>query len=556
MFRKYQLFLMLLIGVVFSMAVTVNTVHAELSVKIEVKPEINIHKLHVGSELQKIQLTAKANDPALRFVWTDDGPGELIGEKTTIGDYAFIIYQLPDMIDEKSQQTTINVTVSNDAGEQASDSITFTLTDPTLSLQEELSGTIEQLVTIADHYVEIKYWTSPEKTNAFAIYKQVLERDPNNTHAQEKLHEIAQGYKAWGDENYEKLSSYRNRQAAQNDAKTFYERYLLVAQYLLDTLSGFTITEQTLRQLQAEHVPDEIVNNLGNIKDQELHDKEEFLDLLKKTIGRDQTVTHQEVILKYARTLDNSSFQQEFEEVQQKLEELNNPPELSAKLIGELQQVLPQKLEQYKRLREREEQQPEAKENDDIIAIIRDMVEAMEGIEKLTDSPLDQVGQYTQQAETCFERERFTTPPGKNAVELYQDVLALDPANWNARARLYEIAATYREWEQTSRQGRNAEQADIFNKQYELILQELLQNLEEQLDQAENKLTKAQKDGDKREAIVQTLKVLEALRFIRRVYTKFAQETSEMKQFTKNLNQTINSYEQQLLGQTTILQEG
>ena len=61
---------------------------------------------------------------------------------------------------------------------------------------------------------------------------------------------------------------------------------------------AFKITEQSLENLKSEDVPDDILEKLQNLKDQEFTE-EEFLDILKITIGDEQTVRFKSLILKY-----------------------------------------------------------------------------------------------------------------------------------------------------------------------------------------------------------------------------------------------------------------
>ncbi len=63
----------------------------------------------------------------------------------------------------------------------------------------------------------------------------------------------------------------------------------------------FTITEQCLEKLKAENVPDEILKKLESLKDQNTLGEEEFLGILKKTIGDEQSVKFKSLIVKLAK---------------------------------------------------------------------------------------------------------------------------------------------------------------------------------------------------------------------------------------------------------------
>lgn len=62
----------------------------------------------------------------------------------------------------------------------------------------------------------------------------------------------------------------------------------------------FTITEQTLEDLKAEEVPDDVLEKLVSLKDQMFKVRKKLLDTLKETIGDEQTDQYQSFILKHA----------------------------------------------------------------------------------------------------------------------------------------------------------------------------------------------------------------------------------------------------------------
>ena len=54
-------------------------------------------------------------------------------------------------------------------------------------------------------------------------------------------------------------------------------------------MGRFKILEQTLKDLKSKGVPDDVLEKLESIKNQELVGEERFLGILKKTIGDEQT---------------------------------------------------------------------------------------------------------------------------------------------------------------------------------------------------------------------------------------------------------------------------
>jgi hypothetical protein len=63
--------------------------------------------------------------------------------------------------------------------------------------------------------------------------------------------------------------------------------------------STFTITEQSLAQLQASGVPQQIVNKLKKLKGRQYLNAEKFLTRLNTTIGKDATIQYQELIERF-----------------------------------------------------------------------------------------------------------------------------------------------------------------------------------------------------------------------------------------------------------------
>ena len=63
---------------------------------------------------------------------------------------------------------------------------------------------------------------------------------------------------------------------------------------------SFKITEQSLENLKLESVPDDVLEKLQSLKNQEFIGEEKFLGILKETIGDEQTVSFKSLVLKQA----------------------------------------------------------------------------------------------------------------------------------------------------------------------------------------------------------------------------------------------------------------
>lgn len=82
------------------------------------------------------------------------------------------------------------------------------------------------------------------------------------------------------------------------------EQYQIVNQlrenFLNLKLASFKVTKQSLDDMKAEGVPDDVLEGLKNIENYEVIGEDRFLNLLKVTIGEEQTVRYNLLILKHA----------------------------------------------------------------------------------------------------------------------------------------------------------------------------------------------------------------------------------------------------------------
>jgi hypothetical protein len=66
--------------------------------------------------------------------------------------------------------------------------------------------------------------------------------------------------------------------------------------------ASFIITKRSLKNLKSKDVPDDVLKNLKRIKNKKVKGKGDFQRLLNETIGKEQTVEFESVILKHAET--------------------------------------------------------------------------------------------------------------------------------------------------------------------------------------------------------------------------------------------------------------
>jgi UDPglucose--hexose-1-phosphate uridylyltransferase len=67
----------------------------------------------------------------------------------------------------------------------------------------------------------------------------------------------------------------------------------------------FEVTEESLKELQSEGVPSDVLRNLESIKNREIIQEEEFVGVLERAIGHEQTGKFKSQILKHAKMPDN-----------------------------------------------------------------------------------------------------------------------------------------------------------------------------------------------------------------------------------------------------------
>lgn len=216
---------------------------------------LNVQAIKIGT-IKCITITARVDSEDVQFTWTLEGPGQI--EEDTPPRKAF--FRPPEQLATESAEATITVSATDARGDTARDSITFTLhsaratvtaTPPKLPptpTPTQASPEIMQLLNTADAYFQRTFYTEPEGRNALSLYKQVLERDPGNQHALEKIYTMADNYKLWGERD--------DRQQEYLRARQYYERYLLIAEYLRTTYyapqvtQGIHVVQQRLQQLE------------------------------------------------------------------------------------------------------------------------------------------------------------------------------------------------------------------------------------------------------------------------------------------------------------------
>ncbi len=212
--------------------------------------------------------------------WQFQGPGRF--DTTEFGG----IYTPPDTLPDDAEAVTIMVTAIDPQGRKASDTLAFTLTrplptatpseltptpvatftpppTPTATIPPLLTPTPEPTATpsptpmlptptpapvpqkseVEEHlkkareYLEKKWYTTPAGQNALEEYQTALTLEPANKTARKGIYDLAKKYKYWGDDEYQKANL--------QNAKNVYQRYLIVAEYLVKTFQDDNIRQET-----------------------------------------------------------------------------------------------------------------------------------------------------------------------------------------------------------------------------------------------------------------------------------------------------------------------
>jgi hypothetical protein len=273
---------------------------------VKLETDSDIRTIFPGLDAKKIMITARTNKEQPVFKWTVEGPGRLDSSDNP----SQMFYIPPDTLaDEKDTPVTVTVSLSDDS-EPLTDTLTFTLRyippppqtgeiqvsvsteNVSVFVNEEYKGaahpnqdlicrgiptgeitvnasagdysesktvrveadqtvqvrfdarsqlSVESLLEKGNAYFEKRFFTSPKGTNAFEVYQQVLALNPDTPQAREKIHKMGQFYKAWGDGAYQKKEC--------SKARRFYERYLRVSEYEMNTL-GIRENESEIQDIR------------------------------------------------------------------------------------------------------------------------------------------------------------------------------------------------------------------------------------------------------------------------------------------------------------------
>lgn len=113
--QKYVAAVIMLI--VYSMALVGEGFAEDLSIKLVVNPS----KTDVYLDSDPVALTARVKGKNLTYEWKLLGPGKLEGEGSSV------FYVLPEKIEGDSEQALITVKVTDESGEETTESVTFNI---------------------------------------------------------------------------------------------------------------------------------------------------------------------------------------------------------------------------------------------------------------------------------------------------------------------------------------------------------------------------------------------------------------------------------------------
>lgn len=250
-----------------------------------VDPDVRDRNIPVDGTIREIKIAAYVTPANVSIQWTkSSASGSFDGETTGLA----CIYVLPQSLADPSEIITITATVTDNDGNIAQADVTFTLeatqvstppatptptsppiptstptptliptstpapkatptftptprptAKPTATPAPPSTPTpfseVDRLLQQAQRCLQNNELMTPVGKNAFECYQKVLALDPANQQAKDGLYAVAQKYKAWGDSSYP--TSFEK-------ARTYYERYLQVTEYILNTFGDETLRSE------------------------------------------------------------------------------------------------------------------------------------------------------------------------------------------------------------------------------------------------------------------------------------------------------------------------
>lgn len=231
----------------FSGLISYYDVFAAPSLVLRIIPDLQSNEILLEPQPVHYTLIARVDQEDVEYLWEIEGDGTIQGD---VMDRK-IVYLPPQSISTETASVIITVTVTDSHGETAKDSLALTLVSEPGSIQTvtptppEPSSTpspeILRLLELGDALFRRTFFLEPKEGNAFDAYTKVLQLDPDNEHARQKLREMTQHYRRWGDDSYQK-----NHYAK---ADRYYERYQKIAEYIRDHFPNQEI-ESEIREVQ------------------------------------------------------------------------------------------------------------------------------------------------------------------------------------------------------------------------------------------------------------------------------------------------------------------
>ena len=166
--KKITRTFIILSAFVLHLAIMCDNSSAKLAVELLADPDIRTLPLEAGSK--KITITARTNQAQVQFRWSLTGPGKLEGVVTASG----MTYIPPNRIDGPDTQAIVAVTITNDQGETASESLAFTFGQLFVDCSAAKTKTFEEVQKILPEHLQ-KYTTfKNEESLGFQRNKEIM----------------------------------------------------------------------------------------------------------------------------------------------------------------------------------------------------------------------------------------------------------------------------------------------------------------------------------------------------------------------------------------------
>lgn len=310
---------------------------------------------------------------------------------------------------------------------------------------------IGKLLEKGDAYFQKQQFTAPAEENAFRMYKSVLETEPENQAARQRIAEILAYFKTRGDqalaeEDYQK-------------AKGFYEQYLSIVAEVPDIFEncplkpGLSVVQKRMKELQLLLKPTEEL----------LAQADEYFQKERYTTPQSGNAFH---FYRLVLTTDPDN-----PHARKRIYEMMS---IYQRRGAELEEKNPKKAREYY---DRYLRLAKYAANHLGDKSLTDEIRRLEAQQAALQKRDQRVRELIEQGDEHFIAQRYTRPAQENAFEKYRAALTLDPDNPHAIKQMKKMLGQYRQWGDRAFKKKEHPRAQTFYNQYLMIAEFLTDQL-------------------------------------------------------------------------------